>query len=72
MARTATEIQADIDIFRIAIRNIALTGQRYEIGTGPSKRVFEAADLDILKGYLADLERELDDVNGNSGVLVGF
>lgn len=72
MARTATEIQADIDIFRTAIRNIALTGQRYEIGTGPSKRIFEAADLDNLKGYLADLERELDDVNGNSGVLVGF
>lgn len=72
MARTATEIQADIDIFREAIRNIALTGQKYEIGSGPSKRVFEAADLDKLRDYLASLENELANVNGTSGVLVGF
>ena len=72
MARTTVEIQADIDIFRTAIRNIALTGKEYEVGTGPSKRIFRAEDLPNLRDYLADLESELDSVNGTDGVLMGF
>lgn len=72
MARTATAIQADIDIFREAIRNIALSGQSYTITTGSSTRTFTSADIDKLRDYLNDLENELADVNGNSGIMTGF
>jgi len=69
---TEAEITVELGIISSAITNIALTGQRYEIGTGPSKRVFEAADLNDLISYRSSLENQLKDATGNSGMSVGF
>jgi len=69
---TEDEIEAEIVIIRTAIRNIALTGQKYEIGTGPSKRTFEAADINNLRDYLAQLKGELQEFNEESGCQLGF
>lgn len=66
------EILEEIQIFRTAIKNIALTGQRYEIGSGASKRVFEAADLQAMKLYLTDLNNELAIARGNAGIQIGY
>ena len=72
MARTAEEIQADIDDVRTAISNMLKTGKKYKIGSGPSSRETEFTDIASLREYMADLQSELDDVNGTSGILVGF
>ena len=69
---TESELEAEILVWRTAISNIAKTGKRYEIGTGSSKIVFEAADLKDMREYLYDLEQQLRDLNETSGVNVGF
>ena len=72
MALTATQIQTKIDLYEDAIDNILLTGQRYEIGSGTSKRVFEAADIDKLQSLVDRLYMKLDEVSETSGSQVGF
>lgn len=72
MALTATQIQTKIDLYEDAIDNILLTGQRYEIGSGASKRVFEAADIDKLQSLVDRLYMKLDEVSETSGSQVGF
>lgn len=71
MDRTAADIKEEIAIFRTAIKNIALTGESYTIGSGASSRTFTAADIDKLKSHLFDLQTELSSIN-DDGILVGF
>jgi len=69
---TENEITVEITIVETAIRNIMLTGQKYEIGTGPSKRTFEAANLNDMRSYLTSLKNDLYAEQGDSGIQVGF
>lgn len=68
---TEDELIAEIAIIRTAISHIAQTGERYVIGTGPSRREFEAS-IPHLRDYLTSLQRDLADVQLESGVMVGF
>jgi len=69
---TETEITAEIAVVRTAIHNLMLTGQEYEIGTGPSKRIFKMVDIDKLRSYLTSLQQDLLAIQGDSGIQVGF
>lgn len=69
---TETELTAEIAVVNTAITNILLTGQKYEIGSGPSKRVFEAAQLDSLRSYRTELQLQLKDVQETGGLVLGF
>lgn len=68
---TEDEINAEIIIVQTAITNIIQTGERYVIGTGPSRREFEA-DLDKWRNYLNSLKQDLQAAQYNDGVQVGF
>ena len=72
MADTAAEIQVKIDSVNAGIEKILILGQEYEIWTNGSKRVFKAANIKELRDYLNYLESRLDDLSGDSGILVGF
>ena len=72
MIQTEDEINAELEIVSTAITNIMLTGQKYEIGSGPSKRVFEAANINNLQKYRSSLNRQLKSVQGKSGMQIGF
>ena len=69
---TEDEINAELLIINTAIRNIMLVGQEYETGSGSSRRVFKATDIDKLRKYRQELNRELKQLTGLSGVVVGF
>jgi hypothetical protein len=69
---TEAQIIAEIALIEMAISNILKTGQKYEVGSGASKRIFEAANIDSLRDYKLSLENKLSDVSGNSGILAGF
>lgn len=69
MARTAIEIQAEIDSITTALSNIRTAGQSWEItsGTGAgTKRVVTMADYDTLVKHRNDLIAELREVQGRS------
>ena len=68
---TEDEILAEIAIVQTAITNISLTGQRYVVGTGASRREFEA-DLNKLRAYKTQLYNDLREVQQTSGLQVGF
>ena len=68
---TEDEILAEIAIVQTAITNIMLTGQRYVVGTGSSRREFEA-DLNKLRAYKTQLYNDLREVQQTSGLQVGF
>lgn len=72
MAKTAAEIEAEIEIVSTAITNILLTGQKYEVGSGPSKRIFEAANINNLTKYRNSLNIQLKGINGTSGMQLGY
>ena len=69
MARTATEIQAEIDSITTALLNIRVAGQSWEItsssGAG-TKRVVTMADYDTLVKHRETLQAELREVQGRS------
>jgi hypothetical protein len=69
---TEDEIKAELLIINTAIRNIMLVGQEYTTGSGASTRTFKAADIDKLRKYRQSLNRELREVTGCSGVVVGY
>jgi len=68
---TEAELIAEIALVQTAISNVARTGERYVIGTGPSRREFEN-DLGHLRLYLAELKRDLKAAQYDDGVMVGF
>lgn len=69
---TEEEIVEELAIVNAAIRSILKLGKKYEIGTGPSKRVFEAEDLDKLRSLRTELKIELSQAQGTSGIVVGY
>ena len=72
MLETEEEIKAELEIVCTAITHIMLTGQKYETGSGASKRVFENAALSELRSYRVELENKLKGTQGQSGMLLGF
>ena len=69
---TEAEITAELAIVTTAIENLLQTGQRYEIGSGASRRVFEMADLQKLRDLRYSLDQDLLNVQGASGLVLGF
>lgn len=70
---TEDELLDEITLISTAIQHIYKTGQKYEIGTGPSKRVFEAASYKDLTEERRRLQIELQNVqNCGGGVVLGF
>lgn len=75
MARTAAVIQAEIDEITVALSQIRLAGQSYEITSGSgagTKRVVTMADYDTLKKHRSDLQAELAEVNKTKAVRIGI
>ena len=66
------EILDEIAVVNTAIRNIMLTGQEYTIKSEGSERTFKAADIDKLRSWRNELNQQLQDEQGTSGILVGF
>jgi len=67
MARTAAEIQLEINQITTALSQIVIAGQSYEITSGSgagTKRVVTMADYDVLKKHRNDLYAELATVEG--------
>lgn len=67
MARTAAEIQLEINQITTALSQIVIAGQSYEITSGSgagTKRVVTMADYETLKKHRNDLYSELADVSG--------
>lgn len=63
MSRTATEIQADLDIVNSAIQNL-ISGKRLtqlRIGSGDFARLYQYSEIsyDVLKGLKDELTQEL-------------
>lgn len=69
MARTLTEIQADITEARAALR-AAMSAQSYTLDTGQGKQTVTRANIKDLRAYIRDLEQELEDTT-EPGILVG-
>jgi len=66
MARTAVEIQAEIDEITTALSNIRLAGQSYQITSGSgagTSRTVTMVDYDKLKKDRSDLIMELSELN---------
>jgi len=73
MARTAVEIQLEIDEISTALSQIRLAGQSYEITSGSgagTKRVVTMADYNDLKKHRSDLMAELAEVNSTRAVRI--
>ncbi len=70
---TEQELLDEITLVSTAIHHILKTGQKYELGTGQSKRVFEAAQLDSLRSLRKELQLELSELStGGAGTALGF
>ena len=63
MARTAADIQTDIDNVRAAISAIVQGGQSYTINSGGSVRTVTLADIESLRSWLVELQQELAEAN---------
>jgi len=69
---TEAELTTRIAEVEDAIHRMLLLGKEYEVGSGPTKRIFKAEDLDRLTEYKAGLESQLLAVQGSNGLLAGF
>ena len=69
---TEAAITAELAIVTTAIENLLKTGKRYEIISGSSRRVFEMEDLKDLRDLRYSLEQDLLNVQGTSGLVLGF
>ena len=73
MARTTTEIQAEIDSITTALNNIRVAGQSWEItsasGAG-TKRVVTMADYKQLTAHREELYAELREAQGRAGRVI--
>ena len=70
MARTVTEIEADIVLVDSAIRRILLLGAETENDSGGSKRKNREAELNDMRKLKKDLEQELSAVKRGGGGLI--
>lgn len=72
--RTIAEVEAEIVIVRAAISGLIQGGQSYTINSGGSIRTFTGVDIDKLRSILADLKKELaqlEDEYDTPGFAVG-
>jgi hypothetical protein len=74
MARSVTDIQADLDA-AYAARRTALSAQSYSLDTGQGKQQVQRANLSDINKTIRELEAERDsavaDASGESGILAG-
>lgn len=70
MARSATDIQADLDA-AYAARRAALTAQSYSMDTGQGRQQATRANLDQIQILIADLEGELAEATGSEPLITG-
>jgi hypothetical protein len=66
------EILEEIAIYTALIKQVPQIGQKYEVGTGQSKRIFENIDLKLAISHRRDLYKQLDDLSGCSGIVAGY
>ena len=70
---TELELETEIALLTLAISHILQTGQKYELGTGQSRRTFEAGDLDSLVALRDKNRQDLYSLqNGGRGMVIGF
>jgi len=69
-AEYKAELETELALLNTAIQHIIKTGERYEVGTGSSKRTFEV-DLDKYVKMRAGIRRELRQFEDNAGIVVG-
>lgn len=73
MARTATEIQADLDIINAALQELVSGNRltRLQLGSGEFSRVYEFQDLtyDNLKQEKTELQAELDTLTATNNTM---
>ncbi len=68
MARTATQIQTELDVW-YAARTAAANGKSITIATSAGSRTLSTQDLSDINDTISRLERELLGVNtGNAGL----
>ncbi len=53
------ELNAELALLNTAIKNIIQTGERYEVGTGSSKRIFEVESLQKWKNVRDQIRLEI-------------
>lgn len=70
MARSATDIQADLDA-AYAARRAALTAQSYSMDTGQGRQQVTRVDLDKITAMIADLEGEMAEATGQDMLITG-
>jgi len=64
------ELETELALLNTAIKHIIKTGERYEVGTGSSKRIFEA-DLGKYRKMRNEIRLELKQYGDNAGIVVG-
>ena len=69
---TEDEIIIAIAEVNTAISNMMKTGQEYEIESAKSRRKFKGFDLKALREYKTELNNQLREVQGYSGLVLGF
>ena len=69
-AEYKAELETELALLNTAIQHIIKTGERYEVGTGSSRRVFEV-DLDKYKKMRNEIRLELKQYEDNAGIVVG-
>lgn len=69
---TEDELIAAIAEVNTAISNMMKTGQEYEIESAKSRRRFKGFELEDLRKYRTELNNQLREVQGGSGLVLGF
>ena len=69
---TEDEIIAAIAEVNTAISNMMKTGQEYEIESAKSRRRFKGFSLKDLREYKTELNNQLREVQGYSGMVLGY
>lgn len=69
---TEAELIALIAEVNTAISNMLKTGQEYEIESAKSRRRFKGFSLKDLREYKNELNNQLREVQGGSGLVLGF
>ncbi len=64
------ELNTELSLLNTAIQNIIQTGERYEVGTGSSKRVFEVESLPKWRALRSEIRIEIKQVDTDSNQAV--
>jgi len=69
---TESEILEELALVNAAIRRILQLGVEYELDSASSKRRTRDSELSELRKQRAYLNQELQEIQGNSGVITSF